>query len=266
MAWFTYHQCFPSQGAHSQYPGWDMFATFGVFLLDVFEFSDVVDFKLAAIARLVTAEFALVGVESVKNLVSRGDWYLYDSLSYLSHVRLVLFLDGLIEVRQGFRTLFRLVRYPEYLPCARFLLAFDFHPIFAQNLGDRAFFLTRSGFQQAVVVVVHELSNLLAYVCRQAIVVVETPDFRIVLREKVQQGCIYSGVVVDRFSVFDERFLFLLYYIPGYQQLNGLVGGAFLHSQSILSERCVFSGLGYFVAKEAYALVRQVSYQGFFHT
>lgn len=70
-----------------------MIAALGVFLLDVFELSDMMDFKLTVVTRLIAAKFTLVGIESINNLVPLGESYLLDPLCGIPVQGFILFLD-----------------------------------------------------------------------------------------------------------------------------------------------------------------------------
>ena len=136
MAWFTYHQRLPSQGAHCKHPVWYVIAAFGVFLLDVLELSDVVDFKFATVTGFVAAKFTLVGIEPINNLVPLGQSCLYDPLGSIPFQGFILLLDRLVEVGQGFRAFFRLVRCPKYF--SRAGLLFEFASKFREVLSWKA--------------------------------------------------------------------------------------------------------------------------------
>ena len=252
------HQCFPVQGNHCQYPVGDGLAALVVFLLDVLQFTDVVDFKLAWCVRLVAAQFALVGVEPVKNAMAQREGDVHYPLCGIPWCGLVLLPERLVEVGQGLCALFGLVRDPEQLPCPGLLLEFDIHSVFTDDLGYRALFLARDRFEQTVVVKEFVLPEFGADVSCQAVVVVQPSDFSVVEGEGVQQRGVDAGVVMDGFSVADEGFQFLSNDLGRNEQLDGFVGGTFLDPLTVLGEFGVLLGLGDFVAQEADTAVAQV--------
>src|SRR6266496_335226 len=118
-------------------------------------------------------------------------------------------LEWLIEVGDGFLSLFREVGSSHNLPRASVLFPFHIHAIFTDDLSYRAFFFPGDRFYQTGVVIIPVLSYLGADIRCQAVVVVETSDLRIVLRYEIQQGQIHSCIVMDGFSVGCEGFQFL---------------------------------------------------------
>ena len=186
--------------------------------------------------RLVAAQFALVGVEPVEDAMPQREGDVQDPLCGIPWCGLVLLLERLVEVGQGFRALLGLVRDPEELPCAGFLLEFDIHSVLADDLGYRALFLARDRFEQTVVVKEFELPEFGADVGCQAVVVVQPSDFGIVEREGIQQRGVHTGVVMDGFSVADEGFQLLPNDLGRDEQLDGFVGGAFLDPLTVLGE------------------------------
>ena len=103
MAGFADHQCFPVQGDHREDPVGDGLAALLVFLLDVPQFPDVVDFKLAWSVRLVAAQFAVVGVEPVKDAMPQREGDGHHPLRGQPLLRVgALLPERFIEVGQGF--------------------------------------------------------------------------------------------------------------------------------------------------------------------
>src|SRR2546425_6266549 len=109
VACLAYHQGFPFQATHDQYPAWDVVASFGVFLLDILEFSDVMDLEVACICRLVAAEFALLRIDPLKYLVPGGHCYFDHPIAIVPLQRSLPFLEWIIEVGHGLGAFFGLV-------------------------------------------------------------------------------------------------------------------------------------------------------------